>query len=61
MTTTVKYCLRCAALISLLRPSTEDEIRFLGAAQHHYLPIKPEGPCDKCGQTKRLTYYQLPG
>ncbi|MDK2745092.1 MAG: hypothetical protein NDI90_19510 [Nitrospira sp. BO4] len=61
MTTTVKYCSRCAGLLSLLSPRNENEIRFYWAGVRQIRPAIHKGQCEKCGRTESLTYYRFPG
>ncbi len=61
MTMTVKFCNKCAGGLSLLRPSTEDEIQFFLTDKRAHRPLNPKGTCDKCGQMDNPTYYQFPG
>jgi hypothetical protein len=58
--TTIKYCSRCAGLLSLLRPKTENEMLFYWATIRQLRPISLTGACDKCGQRENLAYYRLP-
>jgi hypothetical protein len=59
MTTTVRYCSRCAGLLSLLSPRTENEIRFYRASVRQIRPVIQKGSCEKCGRTESLTYYRF--